>query len=309
MKDFQSRREFLVSAGKVVGAAALLSTLPAGQVAVAETAAAAVHPFPMAELDLDAIEKIAYEGYFENGCCYGVAKGLLAELSAKVGYPWNLIPAEMFANGKEGYTCGTLCGAMGGAVGIIGLACAPADARKLTSELCAWYTSTALPMYQPEAECPVQTVSPTVNCIDSITTFMTAANVERADPIRKRRCGGVTADVARKTAELLNVHYGYAEAPVEVASEPELAANEYIGEGQGFGGPIKVKVTMDGDKIVKIDVLSHNETPGISNPAFDTIPNAVIAAQSTQVDTVSNATRSSNGLIEAINDALSKVKK
>lgn len=309
MKDFQSRREFLVSAGKVVGAAALLSTLPAGQVAVAETAAAPVHPFPMAELDLDVIEKIAYEGYFENGCCYGVAKGLLAELSAKVGYPWNLIPAEMFANGKEGYTCGTLCGAMGGAVGIIGLACAPADARKLTSELCAWYTSTALPMYQPEAECPVQTVSPTVNCIDSITTFMTAANVERKDPIRKRRCGGLSGDVARKTAELLNIHFGFAAAPVvEAAAEAPLAANEYIGEAQGFGGPVKVKVTMNGDQIAKIDVLSHSETAGVSTPAFDTVPAAIIAAQSTEVDIASGATFTSKALIEAVNNALAQVK-
>ena len=57
----------------------------------------------------------------ENGCCYGVAKALLTQLADKVGYPFTVIPAEMFANGKEGYQASSLCGAMGGALGVIGL--------------------------------------------------------------------------------------------------------------------------------------------------------------------------------------------
>ena len=138
---------------------------------------------------------------------------------------------------------------------------------------------------------------------------MTAADVERADPIRKRRCGGVSGDVARKTAELLNIHYGFMAAPAVAEAETELAANEYIGEANGFGGPIKVKVTMDGDKIAKIDVLSHGDTPGICDKAFATIPQAIIDAQSTQVDVAAGATFSSKGIMAAVEDALSKVGK
>ena len=309
MNMFESRREFLASAGKVLGGAALMSAAaPLLQVSADETPAAPQHPYPYVELDAEKAREIAYAGYFENGCCYGVAKGLLAELTEKVGFPYTMIPAAMFANGKEGYTCGTLCGALGGAVGIIGLCCEPDAARKVTADLIAWYTSTALPIYQPEGECPVQTVSPTANCLDSVTTFMNAAKVERGDIIRKRRCGGLSGDVAYKTVELLNIHFGFAEAPVEVPAEAALAPNEYIGEGNGFGGPVKVKVTMDGDKIAKIDVLSHSETAGISTPAFDTIPDAIIAAQSVEVDTVTNATYTSNALIEAVRNALAQVK-
>ena len=305
----ETRRQFLKKSVAMLGGAALLGSVPfAGAMAEGQTEAPA-HPFPYAELDLDEVERIAYEGYFENGCCYGVAKGLLAELCKKVGFPYTMIPPEMFANGKEGYTAGTLCGALGGAAGVIGLCCAPDDARAITKELFAWYTSTALPIYQPESEAPTQTVSPSVNCIDSITTFMTAANVERGDIIRKRRCGGLSGDVARKTAELLNIHYGFMEAPVVVEAEPELAANEYIGEANGFGGPIKVKVTMDGDKIAKIDVLSHGDTPGICDKAFSTIPQAIIDAQSTKVDVASGATFSSQGIMAAVEDALSKIGK
>ena len=305
----ETRRQFLKKSVAMLGGAALLGSVPfAGAMAEGQTEAPA-HPFPYAELDLDEVEKIAYEGYFEDGCCYGVAKGLLAELSKKVGYPYTMIPPAMFANGKEGYTAGTLCGALGGAAGVIGLCCAPDDARAITKELFAWYTSTPLPIYQPEGDAPVQTISTTVNCVDSVSNFMTEADVERADPIRKRRCGGVSGDVARKTAELLNIHYGFMEAPVVAEAETELAANEYIGEADGFGGPIKVKVTMDGDKIAKIDVLSHGDTPGICDKAFSTIPQAIIDAQSTKVDVASGATFSSQGIMAAVEDALSKVGK
>ena len=305
----QSRREFLKKSVALLGGSALLSGAPLAGVLAESQPEAPAHPFPYAELDLDKVEQLAYEGYFENGCCYGVAKGLLAELCDKVGFPYTMIPPEMFANGKEGYTAGSLCGALGGAAGIIGLCCAPDDARAITKELFVWYTSTPLPIYQPEGAAPVQTVSSTVNCVDSVSEFMTEANVERADPIRKRRCGGVSGDVARKTAELLNIHYGFMEAPAAAAPETELAANEYIGEAEGFGGPVKVKVTMDGDKIDKIDVLSHSDTPGICDAAYNTIPQAIIDAQSTQVDVSAGATFSSKGIMAAVEDALSKVGK
>ena len=305
----ETRRQFLKKSVAMLGGAALLGSVPfAGAMAESQPEAPA-HPFPYAELDLDEVERIAYEGYFENGCCYGVAKGLLTELSKKVGFPYTMIPPEMFANGKEGYTAGTLCGALGGAAGVIGLCCAPDDARAITKELFAWYTSTPLPIYQPEGDAPVQTISTTVNCVDSVSNFMTAADVERGDIIRKRRCGGVSGDVARKTAELLNIHYGFMAAPAVAEAETELAANEYIGEANGFGGPIKVKVTMDGDKIAKIDVLSHGDTPGICDKAFATIPQAIIDAQSTQVDVAAGATFSSKGIMAAVEDALSKVGK
>ena len=308
----QSRRKFICQSLCAVAAGAAATVMPV--IAGAENTANEVpaYPYPYKELDPAVAEKIAYEGYFENGCCYGVAKGLLVELREKVGYPYTVIPAEMFANGKEGYTCGTLCGALGGAVGVIGLCCGPDDSRELVKKLFAWYTSTDLPIYQPEEAAPVQTVAPSVNCSDSITTFMTAANVERKDPIRKRRCGGLSGDVARKTVELLNVFFGYAEeAPVEEAAV-ELGENQYLGEGKGFGEePVVVRVTMDGDKIANVEVMSHGETAGIGTKAIDAMPAAFVgktAAEVEAVDTVSGATVTSGALRDAVLDALSKVK-
>lgn len=315
MAMMESRRDFLGKSMILLGSAAVLGVTGCAKAAAeGEVNGAApelpAYPYPSCEFDLDLAEKVGYEGYYENGCCYGVAKALLTQLAEKVGYPYNVIPAEMFANGKEGYQAGSLCGAMGGALGVFGLLLSPDDARAMTKELNAWYTSTNLPIYQPEIKAETQTVSASINCADSVTKFMAANGItEMKDDRRRARCGGVTADVARKAAELLNVHFGYMAAPAAPeAAEPELAPNEYIGTADGFGGEVKVKVTMNGDKIEKIDVLSHSETAGISDAAFSTIPQAIIDAQSTTVDAVANATVSSKAIMAAVENALAQVK-
>lgn len=93
------------------------------------------------------------------------------------------------------------------------------------------------------------------------------------------------------------------------ALDVQTGANEYVGEGTGMGGPLVVKITMDGDKIAKVEIVSHNETAGISDPAIANIPGAIVAANSAQVDAVAGATMSSNGIMQAVADALTKVKK
>ena len=77
-----------------------------------------------------------------------------------------------------------------------------------------------------------------------------------------------------------------------------------MGEAQGMGGTLSVKVTMDGEKIAKVEVVSHTETAGISDGAIEKIPAAIVEKQSTDVDTVSGATVTSKAIIEAVNAAL-----
>ena len=308
----ESRRDFLKKSSILLGGVAVMGMTGCAQAASTEELEIPAYPYPNCEFDLDRVEKLGYEGYYENGCCYGVAKALMTELAEKVGAPFTFLSPEIFANGKEGYGVGSLCGAMGGAVGVIGMLLPAKEAREVTKQLTNWYTSTNLPIYQPEIKAEASTVSPTVNCSDSVTKFMAAAGItDMKDDRRRARCGGVTADVAKKTAELLNIHFGYMAAPVvdEKPVEDTLAANEYIGEAEGFGGPVKVKVTMDGDKIAKIDVLSHGETAGVSDAAFNTVPQAIIAANSTAVDVAGGATVSSKAIMAAVENALSKVSK
>ena len=314
MSIMESRRDFLKKSTILLGSAAVLGVTGCAQNAAAPAEATTpelpAYPYPCCEFDLDLAEKTAYEGYFENGCCYGVAKALLTQLADKVGYPFTVIPPEMFANGKEGYQASSLCGAMGGALGVFGLVLAPDDARAVTKELNKWYSAASLPMYNgaPENKAEFTTVAGSINCDDSVTKFMAANGItEMKDPVRRERCGGVSGDVARKAAELLNIHFGYMAAPVVEETTEELAPNEYIGVAQGFSGETKVKVTMDGDKISKIDVISHGDTDGFFNQA-KAVTDSIISAQSVEVDAITGATFSSKGIMDAVANALSQVK-
>lgn len=92
----------------------------------------------------------------------------------------------------------------------------------------------------------------------------------------------------------------------EEKQEFTLGDNEYLGEGQGMGGTITVKVKLNGDKIEAVTILDHNEIAGICEPAIEKVPQAIVDAQSTEVDGVSGATMTSNGIKAAVSDALSK---
>ncbi len=85
----------------------------------------------------------------------------------------------------------------------------------------------------------------------------------------------------------------------------ESADGIYEGAAQGMNGPVKVSVTISGGKITEVTVLEHSETAGISDPAIEQIPAAIVAANSTEVDGVSGATMTSNGIKNAAAAALS----
>ena len=82
----------------------------------------------------------------------------------------------------------------------------------------------------------------------------------------------------------------------------------YTGSGKGFGGNISVKVTVKDGKIKSIDVTSASgETASYFSKAKGIIPK-MISGQTTNVDVASGATYSSNGIIKAVRNALSKAK-
>lgn len=79
------------------------------------------------------------------------------------------------------------------------------------------------------------------------------------------------------------------------------------GEGQGMS-TIKVAVTVEEGKIAKVEVLDHDETEGFSEEALEDIPEAIVNKNSTDVDGISGATMTSDGIKEAVNNALEGAK-
>ena len=80
----------------------------------------------------------------------------------------------------------------------------------------------------------------------------------------------------------------------------------YTGEAEGYGGMIQVEVTLAGDEITSINVVSAPGEDSAYLSQAESVINSVISAQSTDVDTVSGATFSSTGILNAVDEALGK---
>lgn len=78
----------------------------------------------------------------------------------------------------------------------------------------------------------------------------------------------------------------------------------YTGSGEGYGGEITVSVTVSGGQMTAIEILSaEEETPAYFSRATGVLE-TILARQVSDVDAVSGATFSSEGIMEAVKNAL-----
>ena len=82
----------------------------------------------------------------------------------------------------------------------------------------------------------------------------------------------------------------------------------YYGKARGFRGETQVAVVVENNQIKYIMVISTDDDKKFVNKAKNVITD-IVAKQSTKVDTVSGATYSSNGIINAVKAALNSAKK
>ena len=100
-----------------------------------------------------------------------------------------------------------------------------------------------------------------------------------------------------------------ADGKQQEASSSVYNDGTYEGSARGYGGNIGVKVTVEQDTITDINVTSAaSETPSYYNSAVAVI-DSILTEQSADVDGVSGATYSSNGIKNAVKAALDKAKK
>lgn len=93
---------------------------------------------------------------------------------------------------------------------------------------------------------------------------------------------------------------------VTTVEEPDdYIDGTYYGIGTGFGGPLKVKVEISGGKITSIQIVENSDGSSYISKASAVI-SSILSKQSTNVDTVSGATYSSVGIIQAVRNALSQ---
>lgn len=92
--------------------------------------------------------------------------------------------------------------------------------------------------------------------------------------------------------------------PSQPAAAAIYTAGTYEGKGAGRNGDITVSVTLSDTAIEKIEITDHMESPGISDAAVENIPAAIVENQSLAVDTITGVTLTSEGILEAVANAL-----
>ena len=76
------------------------------------------------------------------------------------------------------------------------------------------------------------------------------------------------------------------------------------GKAQGYGGEITVTVIVNGEDIVSVEAMGEDETEGVGSIAIEELPSKIAQANSTDVDDVSGATKTSQGIKQAVDNAI-----
>lgn len=107
----------------------------------------------------------------------------------------------------------------------------------------------------------------------------------------------------------INKNNGKESKVEETTTSSKYKYGTYDGEAKGFGGNIKVSLTVKNDIITEINVVSADKEDSSYLASAKNIINTMLNKQSTDVDTVSGATFSSTGIKNAATIALNKALK
>lgn len=98
-----------------------------------------------------------------------------------------------------------------------------------------------------------------------------------------------------------------APTPLETVQEPAAYQDgTYYGSGTGFAGNLKVEVQIQEGKIAAIQIVETKDGAEYVQKAAGVIDRIVATQSTNQIDTVSGATFSSNGIIAAVRNALAQ---
>ena len=144
--------------------------------------------------------------------------------------------------------------------------------------------------------------------VDSVSGATISSNaIKKAVADALRKAGSkqkAKISIAKNDVSKANSRRANAGGTFSIANT-NLKDGVYTGTGQGFNGPISVRVTVSGGNVVNVEILSYSDDAPYFNRAKAVI-SKMIGKQGSSVDTVSGATYSSRGIIDAVRDALSK---
>ena len=238
-----SRRDALRAAaagvGAIVAAAASHNDARADVAANASPAMVeGAEAWKYAVVDPKKVADDAYENYGVGRCMHTTFRAIVANVADALeekdplaareiaSFPFHMM--RYGSSGANGF--GTLCGAVNAAMAAVGLFVSDSDARKaILNEIGRYYERTMLPVYVPKdadpSESYPQTIANSLLCHISSGKWVELAQVKSNSPERTERCSRLSADLARKTVELLNANFAALNSP-DVAPVVSLKRTE-----------------------------------------------------------------------------------
>ena len=96
------------------------------------------------------------------------------------------------------------------------------------------------------------------------------------------------------------------EEPVNESGQSEYKDGTYTGTGTGYSGKLTVQVTIKDGAISEIEITDTTDDKAYLSMATDVIDSIIEEQKTEGVDTVSGATYSSQGILEAVENALTE---
>ena len=189
-------------------------------------------------IDPEKVARDAYYGYHVGHCMHTTFTSIVTNVASALEKTDPLVSAAMLnfpfhmlhygASGANGW--GTLCGSLNGAMAAVNLFCANEKTLKaICDELGNYYERTMFPNFMPDDADPLpQSISGSVLCHVSVGKWAQVSKYRTDSPERTDRCSRLSADMAKKTAELLNLNIKALNveeiAPIVALKRPEPAA-------------------------------------------------------------------------------------
>ncbi len=139
-----------------------------------------------------------------------------------------------------------------------------------------------------------------------LVQLLPAAALGAAILLTLPRSAPVLAEVPERLVLAAKADSEAAPAEAEVVVMPKLPYPDgvYTGSSRGYGGTVKVQVTMENGSITDVQILDASHETAAFLKRAKRLVNAVLDAQTWEVDAVSEATYTSRGILGAVRNAL-----
>ncbi|WP_456437948.1 C-GCAxxG-C-C family (seleno)protein [Desulfurobacterium sp.] len=149
--------------------------------------------------DLQELGKVAYKGYWERDCEYGIIRAFVETAGLDISFD-EVIENKM----KIPVKWHSICGALTGAFVVFAVSLPEDEIESAVEELVEFHNNSVLPIFSGNGSLIPGASPDSVLCRDSIVNWARKTGISPRSAERRERCARITADIAIKAAEIIN---------------------------------------------------------------------------------------------------------